>query len=85
MNDDQLIALFSEFMESDSPDAEFRIERPIEAQARDGLDRTFSMESLDTLSTQMITWVGTRMMKYEEATGLSPQNVSVVISVRANA
>jgi hypothetical protein len=81
VNEDQKQAMFDDFMEQPSTGAEFWITRTIEAQNRDGLDRTFSTESLDMLFTQMNQWAGSRMLLHQKNTGLAPQRVRVIVTV----
>lgn len=59
--------------------------RTPEAQARDGLDATFSEQMMRDLNQQMLTWVGTRMIRYHEHTGLAVQNVKVTLTVEVSA
>jgi hypothetical protein len=60
-------------------------ERTAEAQARDGLDTTISEQAMRDLNQQMLTWVGTRMIRYQEQTGLAVQNVKVTLTVEVSA
>ena len=62
-----------------------KLERTPEAQARDGLDATFSEQMMRDLNQQMLTWVGTRMIRYHEHTGLAVQNVKVTLTVEVSA
>lgn len=62
-------------------DHEFVVQREIEAQDRDGLGAGISAEAMRTLDQQMITWVGTRMLRFEKERGVMPQSVRVVVSV----
>jgi hypothetical protein len=62
-----------------------RIERTMAAQARDGLDGTFSREAMDDLNAEVINFIGTRIARYYDATGLMPQSMEVMLNVEVSA
>lgn len=77
--------MYEKMMKIDGPNMEFVIGRGIEAQDRDGLSKTISQEAFDTLMQQIRVWIGTRVMRYDDQSGVMPQTVTVNISVDVEA
>lgn len=77
--------MFDEMM--DMPDATLSIgvNRTATAQDRDGMGATISPQAFAALQEQMGAWVGTRVMRYEQQTGLMPQQITVTITVDVHA
>lgn len=65
------------------PGSEFiyEIGRDHQAVARDGMDRGFSVEAMDTLIKHMITFIGTRINRHHSAHDVMPQQMTVRIKV----
>lgn len=59
----------------------FDVNRDADATDRDGLGATLSQAAMETLGRSMVTWVGTRILRAHEETGLMPQRVEVEVSV----
>lgn len=78
-------ALYDEFMATDGPDIDLAVVRSTEAQLRDGLGTTLSVDATERLHAQMIAWVGTRVMRYHQQHGLMPQSVKVTLQVEVEA
>lgn len=73
--------LLNAMLTMDGGEHEFIVQRNVEAQDRDGLGAGMSPEAMQMLHQSMITWVGTRMIRFEQERGVMPQNVKVSISV----
>jgi hypothetical protein len=74
-----------EFMLIDGTTANLVVERTTEALLRDGIDVTISVEAMDDLVAQMAAWVGTRMLRFHNETGLGAQHIHVVLEVALSA
>jgi len=74
-------AAYAEMMGVDSPSITIRIERDADITLRDGLERGFSKEAMEFLHWQVSAWVGTRVMRAYDQTGLMAQTVTVDINV----
>ena len=73
--------LFDALLKLDGETMDFVVERSMETVNRDGLDVTISPEAMEALDFQMITWVGTRILRSGEEHGLMPQGVKVTVTV----
>ena len=76
---------WDDMLATPSLEAEFIIVRTAEVQVRDGLDRTVSAEAMEEMSLDINTFIGTRIARYHDQTGLAPQTVRVLIRVEVNA
>jgi hypothetical protein len=76
---------YEEMLESDGDSIALVIQRPIEAQAKYGLDTTFSADVLDEIAVAVTTWVGTRVVRYHDAHGLMPQTIRIALTVQVEA
>lgn len=83
--DPEDVARFNAMMAMGGSSIDLVIEREITAQDRDGLEAGPSAEAMTNLNNEMITWVGTRIMRYYGTTGLMPQVVTVTLDVKMNA
>lgn len=81
MNEAEKQDMFDLMANTDGPLMEFYVERSMETVDRDGLGRTISQEALEALDFQMITWVGTRIMRSGAEKGVMPQGVKVTVTV----
>jgi hypothetical protein len=59
----------------------FEVERDLPTVDRDGLSVTFSEEALNDLYWRMALWVGTRVRRRLEETGIGPQAMRVTVNV----
>lgn len=73
--------MITAFANEPGPTIDLVVERPLEAQDRDGLDRGISREAMVALNNQMIGWVGTRLMRFHDEFGLAAQHVTVTVTV----
>lgn len=77
--------IFNRMMKMEGGELSLTVNRTPTAQDRDGLSASLSPEAFDVLMTQIKTWVGTRMVRYGQETGLMPQNVNVSVDVTVSA
>ncbi len=85
MREMDLEKLWQEMLTLEGPELDLVIERTADAQLRDGLDRHFSEEAMEGLIMNIQTFILTRLVKYQDATGLAPQNMKVSISLDLSA
>jgi hypothetical protein len=81
MTPEEKAELFDALLKLDGPTMDFVVERSLETVNRDGLDVTISRDALEALHFQMITWVGTRLLRSGEEKGLMPQGMKVTVTV----
>jgi hypothetical protein len=72
---------YFEMLDTDGPNITMRIERDADVTLRDGLERGFSREAMEFLHWQVSAWVGTRVMRAYDQTGLMAQAVTININV----
>lgn len=77
--------MYEKMMEMDGTQMVFSVDRTATAQDRDGLSYTMSQQAFDALREQMTTWIGTRILKYQDEIGLMPQMIQVSVDVNMSA
>lgn len=73
--------LLTEYMNIDGPAMDFIVQRDIHAQDRDGLGAGISQQAMEDLNQQVMTFIGTRMMRFQVERGVMPQNLKVELVV----
>jgi hypothetical protein len=53
----------------------------VDAQLREGLDVSFSEDAIQDLYMQVMTWVGTRILRFHQESGVMPQTAQIRLTV----
>jgi hypothetical protein len=72
---------FDAFSDIEGSTLKIALDRDVEAQASEGLGMSFSEGAMQDLHMQLMTWVGTRMLRFAEDNGVMPQTMTVKLNV----
>ena len=81
MTPEDRVQIYQEMVVMPGPTMDLVVSRSMETIDRDGLGVTISQEALEQLSAEMTTWVGTRILRQGEETGIMPQSLKVTLTV----
>ena len=76
---------FDKWMSMDGEAITIEVTRGTGAQDRDGLSSSISSEAMTSLQQQMTMWLISRILRYENDTGLMPQNVTLDLKAHLSA
>ena len=76
---------FDKWMSMDGEDITIEVTRGTGAQDRDGLSSSISSEAMTSLQQQMTMWLISRILRYENDTGLMPQVVTLDLKAHLSA
>jgi hypothetical protein len=81
VNEERQRKLFEQFVVIEGDEFQFEVGRDRQTIARDGHQAGFSEDALDTLHAHLITFIGTRTLRYQHQHGVMPQQMTVRIRV----
>lgn len=75
-------AIFNAFLTTDGDSHVFEVNRTDEAVLRDGFDTTLSADAMAEMEWAITAWIGSRLVRAMDRTGVGPVKVEVAVTVR---
>lgn len=76
---------YEKWMALDGNEISIDVVRGVGAQVRDGLSSSISQEALKSVQEQISMWLLSRLIRYQDETGLMPQVVTLDLKAHLSA